>query len=344
VGLINCESNNAAELSAQEKTVSKSSEVDENAVLVETVSLQPRIMRSYILLSSTVESEQMVDVYPRVTGIVTELNVEEGDIIDENSILVQLEDNQQKLAEQKAKVDYNRKKTDLERVTKSYEKKIISEVDYETSKFALEEAKINWEQAKLDLSYTKVFSPIKGVVAERLVRKGDRVQPSTKLFHIVDTSDKIARVFIPEQDISSLKTGQKAILTSEFLSNKQFQGKIKRVSPVVDPNSGTFKVTIGISDTRNDLRPGMFVSVRIITAVRDNVIAVPKDAVVYDSGLPFVFVIKENRANKIPLIKGFSDEQFIEAVEGLDKGDEIIITGHSGLKDRSVVKVVSKRK
>ena len=112
----------------------------------------------------------------------------------------------------------------------------------------------------------------------------------------------------------------------------------------MDPNSGTFKVTIGVSDPRSDLRPGMFVSVRIITAVRNNVIAVPKDAVVYDSGLPFVFVIKENRANKIPLIKGFSDEQFIEAVEGLNNGDEIIITGHSGLKDRSVVNVVSKKK
>jgi len=337
-----CETNTAAELNAQEqKTAESKAENPENVILVETVKLQPRTMHSYILLNAPVETEQMVDVYPKATGIITAVNVEEGNIVRHNSVLLQLEDHVQQLAEQKAHVVFKKKEADFQRVRESFEKKIISKVDYDNAQYELQEAEINWKQAQLDFGYTRVTSPINGIVAERLVRTGDRVQPSTKLFHIVDTSEKIVRVYIPEKDISAVQAGQEALLVSEFLDDGQFQGTIKRISPVVDPNSGTFKVTIGISDPQNALRPGMFTSVRIITAVHENVIAVPKDALVYDSGMPFVFVVKNDAAHKIPLKQGFSDERYVESLEGLSAGDRIIIVGQSGLKDGSAVKDIA---
>jgi len=311
-----------------------------NEVLVETVALTPKTMRSYILLSSTVETETMVDVYPQVDGIIEELLVEEGDRVTKNSLLLQLDDTEHKLAEQKAEVSFRKSEAEFNRVKESFEKNIVSEVEYETAKYTMQEAELNWKQAQQNLSYTRVTSPIDGVVAERWVHTGNRVQNGTKLFQIVGTSEKIARVFIPEKEISMVKTGQKTIIIAEFLSNREFQGTIKRISPVVDPNSGTFKVTVGISDPNDVLRPGMFVSIRIITSVHENVIAVPKNAIVYDGGLPFVYVVKNSIAHKILLQEGVSDEQYVEALDDLSEGDEIIIVGQSGLKDRTRVKVM----
>jgi len=317
-------------------------------VLVETISLTPRTMESYILLSSTIETENVVDVYPQVSANVTELLVEEGDKVAKNSLLLLLDDTQLKLAEEKAEVNFRKQDAEYNRVRESYDKKIISEVEFENAKFTLKEAELVWKQAQQELSYTRVTAPIGGVIAERWVRNGDRVQISTKLFQIVDTSEKIARVFIPEKEISKVNRGQRAVIISEFLDKREFKGSIKRISPVVDPESGTlsgtFKITVGITDRNpkaSGLRVGMFVTVRIITGVHESIIAVPKDAIVYDSGLPFVYKVVDSTAHKVLLNTGFSDEQFVESLGNLAEGDEIIIIGQSGLKDQTKVKTVA---
>lgn len=310
-------------------------------VLVETIKLTPRTMLSYILLSSTVETESMVDVYPKIVGNVTELLVEEGMLVDKDELLVLLDDKELSLAEERAEVSFRQKESELKRVQESFDNKIISEVEYDNAKFTLLEAEVIWKQAQQNLSYTRVTAPIAGVISERFVKNGDRIQNSTKLFQIVDTSDKIVRVFIPEKEISEVRVGQKAIVISEFLDKKEFQGKIIRISPVVDPTSGTFKVTIGITDSQNIMRIGMFVSLRIITSVHENITAVPKDAIVYESGLPFVYAVRNNIAHKVLLNTGVSDELYIEAVSGISENEEIIIVGQSGLKDNAKVKVMS---
>jgi len=294
--------------SGESSDPSSESSLGVNEVLVETIPVTAQTMRSYILLSSTIETETMVDIYPQVAGIIKELLVEEGDRVTKNSLLLQLDDTEHKLAEQKAEVNFRKSEADFNRVKESFEKKIISEVEYETAKFTMQEAELNWKQAQQDLSYTRITAPV--------------------------------RVFIPEKEISSVKTGQKTIVIAEFLSNREFQGTIKRISPVVDPSSGTFKVTVGISDPDGALSPGMFVSIRIITAVHENVIVVPKNAIVYDGGLPFVYVVKNSTAHKILLQEGVSDVQYVEALADLAEGDEIIIVGQSGLKDGTRVKVM----
>ena len=116
---------------------------------------------------------------------------------------------------------------------------------------------------------------------------------------------------------------------------------MERISPVVDPTSGTYKVTIGVTDRQNLLRIGMFVSLQIITSIHENITAVPKDAIVYESGLPFIYVVRNGLAHKVLLNAGVSDELYIEAISGISDGEEIIVVGKSGLKDNAKVRVMS---
>lgn len=315
-------------------------ESDSAEILVQTITLNPRTMQSYLLLTATVETDDMVDVYPQVAGNVRELHVEEGDLVKKNDLLLTLDDRELKLVEQKAEVTFRKLESNLKRVQDSFDKKIISEVEYDNARFSLQEAELEWKKTQQNLSYARVTAPISGVIAERTVRNGERVQNSTKLFQIVDPSEKLARVYIPEKEIEKVRVGQKAVVNSEFLGNSEFKGRIERISPVVDPNSGTFKVTIEIADLENNLRIGMFVSIRLITAVHENVIAVPKDAIVYDGGLPFVYIVRDGIAHKQLLQAGFSDEQYVESTGGISADDEVIIVGQGGLKDKTKVKVM----
>jgi membrane fusion protein (multidrug efflux system) len=139
-----------------------------------------------------------------------------------------------------------------------------------------------------------------------------------------------------------VQENQPAIVTSEFLPNKTFTGWVKRISPVIDPKSGTFKVTVGVrGDKPTDLPPGLFVGVRIITDTRQNAVLIPKRAVVYEGGERYVFTVEKDRAVKKKLNAGFEDPNNVEALSGFEVGTPVIVLGQSGLKDGAMVRSVN---
>ena len=123
-----------------------------------------------------------------------------------------------------------------------------------------------------------------------------------------------------------------------------FKGWIKRISPVVDPASGTFKVTVGVENTNNMLRPGMFVNVEIITETHNDVVLIPKTAIVYENEYMNVYVVRDSIARKIRLQPGFEDNQKVESLNEIKSGEQVIVVGQSGMKDETPVKIVSERK
>ena len=187
----------------------------------------------------------MTDVYSRVQGLVEEIYVEEGDYVRKDHVFMKLEADEYALDEAKAEVDFKQEQSKYDRAKRMSEKNLLSKEEFEQAKFALAAKKILWDRAKLNLDYTKISSPISGVIGERLKRPGDRIQPSDKLFTVINTEEMIAVVHIPEKEIRTIRKGQSAYITSQHLKEQQFAGWIKRVSPVVDPASGTFKVTVG---------------------------------------------------------------------------------------------------
>ncbi|MFQ5770031.1 MAG: efflux RND transporter periplasmic adaptor subunit, partial [bacterium] len=296
-----------------------------------------------ILLSSNLETEKMTDVYSRVQGLVDKIFVEEGDYVKKNQVLMKLEADEYSLAEAKARVEYEQQNSLYERSEAMYKKQLLSKEEFEQARFGIEAKKIQWQQAKLNLDYTNITSPISGVIGERLKRQGDRIQPSDKLFTVINTEEMIAVVHIPEKEISNIAKGQRAFVTSDHLPGKEFSGWIKRVSPVVDPQSGTFKVTIGLRNVENRLRPGMFVNIHIITDTHKNAVLIPKTAIVYENENMHVFVVRDSLAHKITLKAGYQDYEKVESLSGIEEGEKIIVVGQAGLKDKTKVNIVAER-
>jgi len=108
----------------------------------------------------------------------------------------------------------------------------------------------------------------------------------------------------------------------------------------VDPQSGTFKVTIGVRNVAKKLRPGMFVNVHIITNMHDDAILIPKTAIVYDHDNMNVYVIRDSIAHRINLQVGFQNHDNVESLNEIEAGEKVIVVGQAGLKDKSKVKIV----
>ncbi len=297
----------------------------------------------YLLLSSNLETEVMADVYSRIQGIVDSIFAEEGQYVKKGDVMLTLEAREYELAEQKARVEYEQQLRNFQRLEKMHAKKLLSDEEYEKAKYQLKAIEIAWNEAKLKLDFTKVRAPISGRVGQRLAKIGERIQPTDKLFSVVDNSQVIAVVYVPEKNMSEVKIGQKAYITSDYFKNQKFDGWIKRISPVVDPSSGTFKVTVGVRNRSARLRPGMFVNVHIVLDTHHNVILVPKTAVVYENENMYAYVVRDSVAHKVLLHTAYEDNEKVEVPVGIEEGEPVIVVGQAGMKDLTPVRIVNVR-
>jgi membrane fusion protein, multidrug efflux system len=317
----------------------KKKKVDEGVpVKVASVELGP--ISDYVQHTSTIEAEEAIDVYARATGLVAEVLAEEGDRIEKGQILVKLVDDELRLGADEARVNFLKLSSSFNRAQGLFDRNLLSREDYEQQKFTLEEAKIRRDRANLALDHAFVRSPVAGVIAERTVKLGDRISSNNRLYGLVDLKSLIAQVHVPGRDMRYISKGQLAQVTTDFLPGETFAGHVERISPVVDPGSGTFKVTLELADASNRLRPGMFITAHIVTATHETAVLVPKKAIVYDDGFPHVFVVSDSTAKRVRLDIGFEDSNNLEVLDGMKQGDRIVVVGQNGLKDDAKIRVI----
>ncbi len=311
-------------------------------VPVETAVVVRGPISSFLAFNTTLETEASVDIYPQTTGQVETLFAEEGRIVKTGDPLLKIEDSELGLDAEESRVNYEQLQRNFARFDDLFQRKLINKQDHENQRFQVDQARLRFERATLRYSYTTVRAPFDGVIVSREAQVGARVAASTKVFSMVKLDDIVARVFVPGRYLQIVAVDQPAVVTSEFLPDRSFKGWVKRISPIIDPKSGTFKVTVGVrGDKPAELPPGLFVGVRIVTATRENAVLVPKRALVYEGGERYVFTVANEIASKRKLAAGYEDPQNIEALSGIAPGAEVVVVGHSGLKDGASVRAVN---
>ena len=311
-------------------------------VPVETALVTRGAISAFLSFNATLETESVVDIYPQTNGQVETLLVEEGKVVKEGDALLKIEDRELRVDVEENTGNFEHLKKNFARTEDLYQRNLINKQDYETQHYQLEQARLKLERAKIRLEYATVRAPFDGVISARETQVGARVGSGTKLFSMVKLDDLVARIFVPGRYLPVVAEKQESVITSEFLPDRTFKGWVKRISPVIDPKSGTFKVTVGVKgDKPTDLPPGLFVGVRVITDTRPNAVLIPKRAVVYEGGERYVFTVVKDRAVKRKLAVGFEDPNNVEATSGFEVGTPVIVLGQSGLKDGALVRSVN---
>jgi membrane fusion protein (multidrug efflux system) len=311
----------------------------EEAVPVEVAALARGPIESVLRLSSNLEAEREVQVFAEAPRRVVRLLVEEGHPVRKGELLLQLQDEEQKGAVAKAEIALEESRRNFERTKELYEQKLVTEELFTQAGYTVRRNELALADARRELGYTQVRAPIAGVITERRVNLGDHVTVNQPLFRIVDFDSIVARIYVPEKDMVQLAKGQPARLRADSLGGARFKGAIDRISPVVDPGTGTVKVTVA-TPRQEGLRPGMYVEVELVTAVHDDALLVPKRALVYDNDQAFVFRLKEKRrVERLRVTPLLEDADNVEPGGGLSAGDQLVVAGQSGLKDGGLVRL-----
>ena len=338
--LVSCVSSDsqASELEAVEEDGKKDKEAD--AVPVEVAVLGRGGIESVLRFTTNLEAEREVRVLAEASRQVKDLLVEEGIRVRKGQVLLRLSDDEQRTTLAKVESELAKVEREYERQKRLFGQELISEEAFNEATYSVDQLKLGKEEAERALSYTIVRAPISGTITARHINEGDYVTVNQHLFDLVDFGSIVARVFVPEKELPRLESGQLARISAPALGDRGYSGEVERLAPIVDPKSGTVKVTVAIPRTAG-LRPGMYVDVELVTDVVDEAVLVPKRALIFDDDQVYVYRMRggEN-VERVRVQALLQDKDFVQPSAELAEGDVVVVAGQAGLKDGARVRVL----
>lgn len=189
------------------------------------------------------------------------------------------------------------------------------------------------------LAYTRIVSPVRGVVVSRSVNPGEAVGTTAVLLRIVAPGSVYFEGQVPERDLPLLRVGQTVRTTVDPLPGRTFPGVLREIIPVADASSRSFRVRVGVADAGDPLPVGSFARGTVLVSQRRGVVVVPKEAVTSEAGDSFVYLVRDGRARRQLVVPGLSDSQRVEITAGLQAGQMIITSGSSAVTEGAKVRV-----
>ena len=330
-----------AENESAEESEETSEEEDTPAIPVETSSATRGDI--YATYSGTAPVEAFTDatVIAKVGGEVRKIYVEEGDDVKAGQILARLDGDRLRLEQLQTEANLSKLQRDYQRNVDLNERGLISAGDFEKIRYEMEALAATNKLAKLQLSYTDIRAPIDGVISERFIKIGNTLEIGTPTFQVTSLEPLVSYLHVPEREFRRIVAGQDSVLTIDALGGESFQATVARVSPIVDPATGTFKITIEVSDESRRLKPGMFARIGIVHDVHINALQVPRSALIDEIGTTSIFVVEDDVAHRREVETGFSGNGQVEITTGLTDSDIFVAIGQGGLKEGSKVAVIN---
>ena len=317
----------------------KEGEKKPEAVPVEVVSVGRQAITASYAGTANLEAPGESQVVAKTSGVMVQLLAEEGQVVRKGQVLARLDGDRVRLEAQRSAATVNKLENNYRRSQKLRQEKLVSADSDEQIRFELEAARASLALARLELSYTNIVAPISGVVAQRMVKPGNLISLNAPVFRIVDNSRLEAVLNVPEREMAVLKQGMPLRMMVDAIPGKIFEGKVDRVSPVVDSGTGTFRVVCAFTGNET-LRPGMFGRIEVIFDQRENILTIPRVALLEDEGETAVYVVRANKAARIPVKLGYTTGEFAEILSGVKEGDRVITAGKVAVRDGTEVQVL----
>jgi HlyD family secretion protein len=316
---------------------------------------------AYLSVVGNLVGEATVEVVPKTGGRLTAVNVKLGDRVRRGQVVARIEDREiveqvrqaeasHKVAEatiRQREADLELAKTNVERSRNLFGRQLLpkqtlddSEARYSAAVAQLDLAHAQMAQSaarlqelQINLANTNVTSPVDGFVAKRNADPGAWVSQQAGVASVVDISSLRLVANVTEKDLRMVSPGDPAVVEVDAFPGEKFNGKIARVSPILDPATRTAPMEIEIPNAQYRLKPGMYARVTLEVETKDNALLIPKVSLVDSEGQRGVYQAnQENRAQFKPVKVGLEDNERAEILDGLAEGETVIATGAGALR------------
>ncbi len=327
-------------------------------IAAELFTIKPRGLVDVVRFTGATQPVDQTIVKARVAGRLAEVLVREGDRVTKGQVLARFETNelQARVNERQSALDAARadarwtardlgdKETLAKRniVSQSALDAARSTAENKASMVSVGEAQL--EIAQKNLADAEVRAPFDGVVGERIANQGESLPIDGKILALLDTSHVEVAAQMPAADVVRLRVDQPATVTLEGFGDREFHGRITRISPTAQAGSRSIPVYVEIIDRHDALRGGLFAMGSVAVAEKGHALAVPAAAMRKDDQGDYVLTVENDALVRKPVgaVRTWARGELVE-VKGLESGMTIVSAPLPGLKAGQPVKVLSAR-
>src|SRR6266404_6146056 len=303
----------------------------------------------FVTLPGEIKPYQQATLYAKVAGYLKTITVDKGDQVKEGVLLADIEVPELLADRARYKSEVEVADLDYKRLSESQKKfpDLVVPQTVDNAKGKLDVARASLERTESLLGFAKIIAPFSGIITKRMVDPGAFIPAATSgstaqnaaIVTLSDLNRVRVQVAVPELESSLIANDQPVKLSVDGLPGRNFEGKITRFSYSLDDLSKTMLAEIELPNPKLELRPGMYVLVKIGIERKEDALLVPADALLVEKSGASVFTIADNKAKKTPVKTGFNDGTNAEILSGLKPEQRVFLRGKRPLADGQRVQV-----
>ena len=312
--------------------------------LVATYEVTPQEFNHFTSFQGTVKTMKNINVYPEIPGQLLEVMVVEGQKVEKDQVLARIDDGGLLAQLAQAKSQLLLAETVFNRQERLWSQNIGSEIQFLQAKTQFESAEKAVDALSLQAEKSVVRAPFDGTVDQIFKEPGTIVAPGmgSELFRVVNIDEVYVEVDVPETHITSIGEGSKVQVNLPAIG-EEIDARIARVSKVINPSNRSFTVEIPLENKSGFIRPNLMASVAINDYSNKSAIMIPQSVVSENAeGQQYCFALEKSTegyiAKRLIIQTGKTSEDFIEVLDGVEKGALLITEGAKKVSDNQPVK------
>lgn len=322
-----------------------------NKPTVEVVTPEPRSFTGVAELTGTLYPNQQVKLYAMESGYVQSIHKDIGDRVQEGEIIARLENPELLRKQQRDLAQYKLKKSVYDRLKGIYDKTpdLTTQEQVEIAEAEFESASATLAGTRQQLAFLQLKAPFSGIITKRYVDKGALIQSGVSqagaqpVVELMETDKLRLQVHIPESDVAAIQEGSKLKILFPELPGQSFETTISRGAGALDPQSKTMLIEVDMDNPEGKLRPGMYARVELEVSSKPDALSVPQPALLAEKNQYFIYVVRDGRAEKIPVRLGVKDKNFIEVLNpDLKPSDRVVVSGKQVISPGQEVEAIQK--
>ncbi len=317
--------------------------------LITTITAKAEVFNHYLELQGNVKTKQNILIYPEMPGILKSILVKEGQRVVKGQLLATIDDGG--LSSQVAQLEATTAlaKTTFERQKRLWDQEIGSEIQFLQAKTNYEAQENTLKQLKSQLSKASVRAPFSGVIDDVIKEPGTVLVggPGSEIFRIVNLNNMYVEAEVPERYIASI-TKNKEVKVSFPVLGETIESSVKQVGSFINPNNRSFRIEVPVANKSGNVKPNLTAKLQINDYSQEKAILIPQSIISENAnGEQFVYAIKgknadnEAVAERVIIKTGKTQGNYIEVLENLSVGTEIIDEGARSVNNGQTVKVIN---
>ncbi len=296
-------------------------------------------LENELTASGTIVANEEVELKPEIAGKIISLPLREGTEVKQNQLLVKINDADFQAQYKKLQLQYDLADKNLKRQEALLKVNGISQSDFDASQNSANTIKADMDYVQSQIAKTEIHAPFTGIIGLKNVSDGAFVSIGSTIATVLQIDPVKIDFSVSERYAPFIKKGVKVVFNIDGMK-EDMKGEIYAIEPKIELSTRTFMVRAICPNKEKKIFPGAFADLKVLLKDIEDAVMIPTESVIPELREKKVYIVKNGKAESIPIETGIRTSAKVQVLTGLQVGDTVVTTGIMQLKQGSPVKIM----